>query len=202
MHTQARDVLVVAMPSTPSERDLECAQDEADDIAGRLPGADVLAGGQATHAAVLAALPEHSWAHFACHATSSTDDTSAARLLLADHQDHPLTVREIAGLRIPRAELAFLSACDTARGPVKLADEAVHITGAFHMAGYPHVIGTLWSVDDEIAAEVARNVYASLTTPHPDPAAAAQALHDAVREIRGRHPGLPALWAAHVHVGP
>ena len=195
-------VLVVAMPSTPAQRDLECAQDEADNIAGRLADVDILSGGQATHAAVLSALPAHAWAHFACHAESSTEEASAARLLLADHEDHPLTVREIAGLRIARAELAYLSACDTARGPVKLADEAVHVTGAFHMAGYAHVIGTLWSVDDEIAAEVARDVYASLTTSGPDASAAAPALHRAVRKVRDRHPGLAALWAAHVHVGP
>ncbi|HTW02362.1 MAG TPA: CHAT domain-containing protein [Streptosporangiaceae bacterium] len=200
--TAAPGVLVVAMPSTPSERDLECAQDEADDIAGRLAGVDVLTGSEATRAAVLAALPAHPWAHFACHAASSADDASAARLLLTDHEDHPLTVREIAGLRIPRAELAYLSACDTARGPVQLADEAVHITGAFHMAGYAHVIGTLWSVDDEIAAEVARDVYARLAAPGPDAARAALALHHAVRKVRERQPGLPALWAAHVHVGP
>jgi CHAT domain len=198
----APDVLVVAMPSTPSQPDLECAQDEADDISGRLADVDVLSGGEATHAAVLSALPAHSWVHFACHAESSTVEASAARLLLADHEDHPLTVREIAGLRIPRAELAYLSACETARGPVKLADEAVHVTGAFHMAGYAHVIGTLWSVDDEIAAEVASDVYASLAASGPDAATAAPALHQAVRKIRARQPGLPALWAAHVHVGP
>ena len=70
------------------------------------------------------------------------------------------------------------------------------------MAGYAHVIGTLWSVDDEIAAEVASDVYPGLTASGPDAAAAAPALHRAVRKIRARHPTLPALWAAHVHVGP
>jgi len=134
-NSAAPGVLVVAMPSTPSQRDLACARDEADDIAGRLADVDILSGGDATHAAVLTALPAHARAHFACHAESSTEEASAARLLLADHEDHPLTVREIAGLRIPRAELAYLSACDTARDPVKLADEAVHITGAFQHGG-------------------------------------------------------------------
>jgi len=68
---------------------------------------------------------------------------------------------------------------------VKLADEAVHVTGAFHMAGYAHVIGTLWSVDDEIAAEVARDIYGGLTShasSAPDAAPAALALHRAVRK--------------------
>jgi len=198
----APDVLVVAMPSTPSASDLPWARAEAEHIAARLPAADVLTGPGATHAAVLAALPGHAWAHFACHAASSTDDAAAARLLLDDHEAHPLTVREIGRLRLPRAELAYLSACDTARGPVRLADEAVHVTGAFHMAGYTHVIGTLWSVADQIAAEVAGDVYARITAPAPDAAATAAALHHAVRAVRDRHPGRAVLWAAHVHVGP
>jgi tetratricopeptide (TPR) repeat protein len=198
----APEVLAVVMPSTPSAADLPGAQGEAEYIASRLADVDILSGGEATHAAVLAALPSHPWVHFACHAASSTDDASAGRLLLVDHEDHPLTVREIAGLQIPGAELAYLSACDTARGPVKLADEAVHVTGAFHMAGYAHVIGTLWSVADDVAVEVARDVYASLTSSRPDAAAAALALHDAIRNIRAGRPGRPALWAAHVHVGP
>lgn len=198
----APDVLVVAMPSTPSASDLPWARAEAEHIAARLPAADVLTGSGATHTAVLAALPGHAWAHFACHAASSTDDAAAARLLLDDHEVHPLTVREIGRLRIPRAELAYLSACDTARGPVRLADEAVHVTGAFHMAGYRHVIGTLWSVADQIAADVAGDVYARITAPAPDAAATAAALHHAVRTVRDRHPGRAVLWAAHVHVGP
>jgi Tfp pilus assembly protein PilF len=198
----APDVLVVAMPSTPSASDLPWARAEAEHIAERLPAAEVLTGSGATHAAVLAALPGHAWAHFACHAASSTVDAAAARLLLDDHEVHPLTVREIGRLRIPRAELAYLSACDTARGPVRLADEAVHVTGAFHMAGYTHVIGTLWSVADQIAAEVAGDVYASITAPAPDAAGTAAALHHAVRTVRDRHLGRAVLWAAHVHVGP
>jgi tetratricopeptide (TPR) repeat protein len=198
----APGVLAVAMPSTPDAADLPGARGEAVYIASRLAHVDILSGSEATHAAVLAALPAHPWVHFACHAASSTQDASAGRLLLDDHEDHPLTVREIAALQISGAELAYLSACDTARGPVKLADEAVHVTGAFHMAGYRHVIGTLWSVADDVAAEVARDVYDSLASSGPDAGAAALALHHAIRNIRAGRPGLPALWAAHVHVGP
>jgi CHAT domain-containing protein len=123
-------------------------------------------------------------------------------LLLHDHADHPLTVRDISRLKTGRAELAYLSACDTARGPVKLADEAIHITGAFHMAGYKHVIGTLWNVADDIAADVARSVYQGLTASQPDAGQTALALHQAVRRIREDYLDRAVFWAAHVHVGP
>jgi CHAT domain len=194
--------VAVAMPSTPDADDLGYAAAEVAHLAARVPGTEVLTGDQATGAAVRDALARHTWAHFACHAVSSTTDAAAAQLLLYDHRHRPLTVGDIAALRNGRAELAYLSACDTAHGPVGLADEAVHLTGTFHMAGYAHVIGTLWSVADQVAAEVARSVYKDITTPVPDAAQTAQALHHAIREVRARYRDTPALWAAYIHVGP
>ncbi|MCF6477035.1 CHAT domain-containing protein, partial [Nonomuraea sp. MG754425] len=41
-------------------------------------------------------------------------------------------------------------------------DEAMHITTAFQLAGFQQVIGTLWPVNDTIAARVAEGVYAGL----------------------------------------
>jgi CHAT domain-containing protein len=64
------------------------------------------------------------------------------------------------------------------------------------------VIGTLWSVADPVAAKVARIVYDDVTNPAPDAAKTAHALHHAIREIRAEYRGTPALWAAHIHVGP
>lgn len=45
-------------------------------------------------------------------------------------------------------------------------------------------------------------VYDDIATPVPDAAGAALALHHAIREIRARYRDTPALWAAHIHVGP
>ena len=67
--------------------------------------------------------------------------------MLHDHEDTALTVAEIAQLDLPDADLAFLSACNTTDTAPRLVDEAVHITGAFHLAGYRHVIGTLTPVN-------------------------------------------------------
>jgi hypothetical protein len=194
--------LAVAMPETPGMADLPTAEDEAAHVASRVPGTTVLKGAQATSAAVRDLLPRHAWAHFACHAVSSPADAAGARLLLHDHQDRQLTVRDIATLRNDRAELAYLSACDTAHGPERLADEAIHLTGMFHLAGYPHVIGTLWSIADPVAAAVARSVYDDITTPVPETGRTAEALHKAIREVRDTVPDAPAIWAAHIHVGP
>jgi CHAT domain-containing protein len=194
--------LAVAMRETPGMDDLSTAEEEAAHVAARVPGTTVLKGAEATSAAVRDLLPRHAWAHFACHAVSSPVDAAGAQLLLHDHQDRQLTVRDIAALRNDRAELAYLSACATAHGPERLADEAIHLTGTFHLAGYPHVIGTLWSIADPVAAAVARSIYDDITTPVPDVGKTAEALHKAIRKVRDTAPDTPAIWAAHIHVGP
>ena len=61
-----------------------------------------------------------------------------------------------------RRRTGLLLACTTALTRPDLADEAVHITTAFQLAGYPHVIGTLWPINDSLAVEVARKIYDSL----------------------------------------
>lgn len=61
-------VVAVAMPHTPGAPDLPGAQAETTGLHRRLGDrVTLLTGPQATHEAVLAALPHARWAHFACH---------------------------------------------------------------------------------------------------------------------------------------
>ncbi|CAM5467923.1 Tetratricopeptide (TPR) repeat protein OS=Streptomyces albaduncus OX=68172 GN=FHS32_003139 PE=4 SV=1 [Streptomyces griseoloalbus] len=72
------------------------------------------------------------------------------------------------------------------------------------MAGFPHVVGSLWHVDDAIGAEVALRVYEELNTGDGtlDVSRTAEALHRAVRTLRDTCPETPSLWACQVHAGP
>jgi CHAT domain-containing protein len=99
--------------------------------------------------------------------------------------------------------LAFLTACDTAVTILQLADEAVHLIGAFRLAGYRHVIGILWPVDERSAAEVATDFYTRLAggIAPPDTARSARALHHAVHSLRARFLLSPTHWAAHKRAG-
>ncbi|MFD0532905.1 CHAT domain-containing protein [Actinomadura luteofluorescens] len=191
--------VAVAMPRTPGARsDLPGAEAEAALVGRRFPGpVDVLTGSSATHEAVLAALPKARWAHFACHGHSDLADPSSSHLLLADHRTRPLTVADLAGLRMDGAELAFLSACSTARPGARLADEAIHLASAFQLAGYRHVIGTLWPIGDRHAVDIADLVYTAVTGGGD----VAGAVHAATRQMRDRWPDYPSVWASHVHVG-
>lgn len=194
-----RRTLAVAMPETPGAPALPFAGREAAALADRLGDIVTLSGEQATRERVRAELPAHTWAHFACHGLSDPIDPAAGRLLLHDHQSRPFDIGEIAGMHLANAELAYLSACETARSADGLADEAVHLGSAFQLAGYRHVVATLWTIRDDVGARLAESFYAHLLDEHEEPAAA---LHHACRQIRRKFGNFPALWASHIHLGP
>ncbi|MFF4503009.1 CHAT domain-containing protein [Streptomyces sp. NPDC001401] len=199
--------MVVAVPHAPGARPLPHALDEAQSVRTRLPDALVLGAdgaGSATKRNVMERLPGSAIVHFACHATNHPDDPTRSRLLLLDHPDDPFTVGDMAAMDLPGARLAYLSACRTAeQSAAELADEAIHLASAFQLAGYPHVIGTLWPVDDRVAAQLADSFYCNLLSPDgtADTGRSAQAIHAAVRDLRDRFPRTPFLWAAHLHTG-
>jgi tetratricopeptide (TPR) repeat protein len=189
---------VVAMPDTPGASRLLHVEAEAAAIAGRFAGpVTVLTGPQATHERVVAALGTASWAHFACHAVGRLDDPSRSELLVHDHAESPLTVLDIVRLDLPGAQLAYLSACETSMAGATLPDEAIHLASAFQLAGYRHVIATLWPVSDRAARRTSEATYAALTGPDD----AADALHRAVLAARAARPGWYTWWAAMLHYG-
>jgi CHAT domain len=193
-------VLSVAMPATPGHLPLPATADEAAAFAADLTGPGRLVGPAATRAGVFSALPEATIAHFACHANSDPLTVSDSHLVL---HDGPLTIAEIGRLRLDTAELAYLSACATARGNTAFANEALHIASAFQLAGYAQAVGTLWPVSDRVAARVARHFYRELTdaTHAVDRLPAAVALHQVTRRLRATAPTQPWLWAGYVHSG-
>ncbi|KQX65031.1 CHAT domain-containing protein [Streptomyces sp. Root1310] len=220
--------LIVSMSRTPGAGDLPNADAEARAVGrhltnGRAPVS--LVNERATRDGVLEALRHARSVHFACHAVADTQDPSACRILTHDHATRPLTVTDVAGLRLDGAHLAYLSACATSATRQDLVDEAVHITGAFQLAGFRHVVGTLWPVGDELAPEMATAFYAALAGEAPadtgaagavraaaaagpagaDPRAeddrVALALHATVTDLHTRYAWFPSLWASHIHVG-
>jgi tetratricopeptide (TPR) repeat protein len=195
--------LIVAMPATPGQRDLLNVPAEADLLAGILPGPRTLT--EPDRDQVLAALPGHDVAHFACHGSYDPDTPTASRLLLRGAERYPLTVSDISAVNLDSARLAFLSACHTAVNSAgRLLDEAMHLAGAMQAAGFPQVIGTLCELDDEVAIEITEDFYAGLRnqdTGTLDLTRAAWSLHHAIRAQRLRYPGTPSLWASHLHFG-
>ncbi|MBL1099734.1 CHAT domain-containing protein [Streptomyces coffeae] len=195
-----RATLAVAMPTTPGHAPLPRTVDEAGALTARMAGAVPLVGSAATREAVLAALPGAAVAHFACHAGSDPANPAAGHLLL---HDGPLSLTAISALQLDGAELAYLSACGTARGGARLADEAIHVASAFQLAGYAQAVATLWEIGDEVAAEVAAGFHGALdgALDAPDRLPGALALHTVTRRMREARPGEPWSWAALLHAG-
>ncbi|MEU2247017.1 CHAT domain-containing protein [Streptomyces sp. NPDC019224] len=193
--------LVVALAETPGAPPLPGVTREAEVLAELFPGRRLMAGADATVDAVGRALEAHPWVHFSCHGVSELLSPSQSGLVLYDGR---LTVSDVAGRRPANPELAVLSACSASRGGVELSDEAVQLAAAFQLAGYPHVIGTLWPIADKLATHLTEAFYRALAEDiargRPiDPAAA---LHGPVRALRDRYARAPHLWAAHLHTGP
>jgi hypothetical protein len=203
---EKRTILVVA-----PENDLDAAERPAaaSGLAGfekevmdlRSFSPDLLMGANARPDKVMKALSDAGIVHFACHGYQDLAHPEAGQLRL---HDGTLGVLELGRLQLTEASLAFLSACQTAVGGHQVEDESVHLAAAFSLAGFRHVIGTLWPINSYIAAQVAAGFYAGIRKRDGTLAAgrAACSLHAAIGEIRMRHPDKPDLWASHIHLGP
>ncbi|KAJ7190790.1 CHAT domain-containing protein [Mycena pura] len=147
-------------------------------------------------------MTDSSWVHFACHGVQRASSPTDSALLLAGSSR--LTLSNIIQLSLPQADLAFLSACQTATGSKDFEDESVHLAAGMLFAGYRSVIGTMWSIMDNDAPQVASNVYAHLfEASPPDSTRAAEALHLAVEKLR-EQPGVKKSflhWVPFIHFG-
>ncbi|MBA2890500.1 CHAT domain-containing protein [Nonomuraea soli] len=189
------EALVVSVAAPDGYDALPGTAAEVEAVKRRLGRVRELTGAQATRSAVLAALADAPLVHFACHAYGDVAAVSAGRLVL---HDEPLSVLDINRLRIRDGRLAFLSACTTAQPSLALLDEAIHLSSAFQLAGYAHVIGTLWPAADDTAVAVAEAFYGNTArglAPH-------KALHEAVVSLLAENRMTPSLWASYIHVGP
>ncbi|WP_351233327.1 CHAT domain-containing tetratricopeptide repeat protein [Streptomyces sp. NPDC002133] len=209
--------MIIAMSATPGLPDqgrLPNVSAEAAMLRARVPNSvlftepgvtsGIEGGGVATKTNVLTHLPSCTIAHFACHGYSDPTDPSSSQLLLHDHLDDPLNVTSLASIALDNARLAYLSACSTAlTADTNLLDEAIHLASAFQIAGFPHVIGTLWEINDQLAVKIAKSFYTDLTTGDGslNTDRAAHALHRATRIARDQYPATPSLWAAYLHAG-
>jgi hypothetical protein len=191
-----QQTLVVAMPATQGAWKLSGAAAEGDAVTSLSPGGRLLTG-PVTRDRLLAELPDYANFHFAGHARGDPDDPSASALLL---DDGPVTVQDISRLNLAHANLSYLSACETAAPGEALIDETISVASAFQMAGFRHVVATLWPVPDRVARDVATAVWSALDDKVL-PGNTAASLHRAVCDLRSRFPENPSRWAPYVHVG-
>jgi tetratricopeptide (TPR) repeat protein len=127
--------------------------------------------------------------HFAGHGYADDQDPLQSYLLMGNEQQERLTVFNLLAinLRTSLPFLAYLSACGTGRIKDKRSvDEGIHLVSACQLAGFRHVIGTLWEVNDEICLDVARITYNVIREKGMTDSSVCWGLHRATTELRNR----------------
>jgi CHAT domain-containing protein len=81
--------------------------------------------------------------HLACHGIQDPEDATKSGFCLGDGR---LTISNLMELNVRDGFLAFISACETARGSDDQPDQAMHLAAAMLFAGFKSVIATMWSV--------------------------------------------------------
>lgn len=186
----SNQALLVAMEHTPGSARLPFATKEVAMIHGlcKSMALEPVEPGRRTED-VISHLPRCKIFHFAGHGHTDGVDPSQSRLLLEDGDAHPLTVATLLEMNIRQRSpfLAYLSACGTGQLKDEMSiDESIHLISACQLAGFRHVIGTLWEVNDDICVDAARITYEGMRDGGITDKSVCWGLHNAARELRDR----------------
>jgi tetratricopeptide (TPR) repeat protein len=142
------------------------------------PASRRLAGKEATLQAVRQALPAYAVLHFSTHGWAGWGESEVSGLKLADGN---LYLRDLFDLRLERARLGILSACESGLPGTELLEEVVSLPAVMMQAGVPGVLGSLWAVNDLSTAMLIARFYENWRERGLD---LPQALREAQRWLR------------------
>lgn len=132
--------------------------------------------------------------YFATHGVADADNPMDASFLAA--KDGNLYGRDILALRFPRSPLVVMSACQSGLGKV-FEGGVFGLARAWHFAGAPQVVMSLWNVDDLATRMLMQSFLAYVSQG----IRAESALRRAMLELRDHEKAEhrmsdPALWAS------
>ena len=223
--SDARTLLAFANPTLSRETVARVASLRRDESAAPLPESEtevkalervygaarsrIYVGAQAREDMVKAEMGRYRVLHFATHGVLDDRNPMYSHLLLSQDANSPgedglLEAREIMGLSL-RAELAVLSACQTARGRVGAGEGVVGMSWAFFIAGCPTTVVSLWDIESASTTRLMIEFHRQLRAQNSGGASfasKASALRAASLKLLGttqyRH---PFYWAGFVMVG-
>ncbi|HKQ79398.1 MAG TPA: CHAT domain-containing protein [Blastocatellia bacterium] len=141
--------------------------------------------------------------HFATHGMMNNASPMYSHLVLAQgdtNEDGLLEAWELMQLDL-KAELAVLSACETARGRVGAGEGMIGLSWALFVAGVPATVVSQWKVESSATRELMIAFHRQLraaSAPAPKAAALRQAALQLLKSPATRH---PFYWAGFVLVG-
>ena len=165
--------------------------------AGRL-----LLGSEASEARVKAEAGRARVLHFATHGAFEPASPLYSALLLAPEaagsvENGRLEAREILDLELP-ADLAVLSACETARGRIGAGEGVIGLSWALSVAGVRNTVVSLWNVDSGSTGDLMVAFHRRARAGGGYAEALRSAMLGLLRDSRTRH---PFYWAPFVLVG-
>ncbi|MET0626217.1 MAG: CHAT domain-containing protein [Pyrinomonadaceae bacterium] len=183
--------------------DLPATEKEVRDIA-QLFGARPLLGAEASEARVKTEAAGARYLHFATHGllNEAAPMYSAVALAGGGGEDGALHARELMGMNLS-AELAVLSACDTALGQEASGEGVLGLTWSLFVAGVPASVVSQWKVADDSTSELMVEFYRQLKSATPRGGVSkAEALRRAQLKLLadGKH-SHPYYWAPFVLMG-
>ena len=165
---------------------------EVQSVAARLPRPELYLGREATEGVLRTKGEASRFVHIATHGFFRSDNPMFSGIRLGGSY---LTLYDLYNLKLP-AELVSLSACVTGQNVVAAGDELLGLARGLFCAGAASLLVALWEVPDESTAEFMKAFYDRF----PSAPNRAEALRDAIREIRDRYPH-PVHWAPFVLSG-
>jgi CHAT domain-containing protein/Tfp pilus assembly protein PilF len=166
-------------------------------------------GAEATEARVKAEAGQYTVLQFATHGEPNDRSPMYSHLVLAqtgekDQEDGLLEAWEFLNLDL-KADLAVLSACETARGRVGAGEGMIGLTWALFVAGVPTTVVSQWKVRSDSTAELMvefhRLLQAHNTKGAPRLSRAEALRQAALKLLNGNQHRHPFFWAGFVLVG-
>jgi len=183
------------------------AEDEVRAL-GRLYGArrsNVYVGAEAREDRLKAEAGQARILHFATHGVLNNAAPLYSYLALAQgdkNEDGLLEAWELMQLDL-KADLAVLSACETARGRTSAGEGVIGLTWALFVAGTPATVVSQWKVESASARDLMLGFHRQLQAPRAagKPTKAESLRRAAIKMMKNPATSHPFYWAGFVLVG-
>ena len=145
---------------------LPYSNDEISLAASHFSEALTFSGQEASESRFKSTCSEYDILHLALHAVADQTDPLKSKLIFSNLasdslEDGFLTAREIYNLKL-NADMAILSACNTAFGKLAGGEGVMSLGRAFAFAGCPSVVMSLWPAQDQSTAKLMGYFYEQL----------------------------------------
>jgi len=164
-------------------------------------GRKVLIGREAKEQTFRTLAPAYSTIHLATHGIIDNRQPLYSHLLLTKSEGDPendglLEAREIMNMNL-RADLAVLSACETANGTISPGEGVVGMSWAFFVAGTRSMLVSQWKVNSQSTSQLMMNFY----QPNHASNKAIALQQSALRLMKDQQYRHPFYWAGFVLIG-